>query len=417
MKIQKFKKRIGLIGFGCVGQGLYDVVEANRHLGVEIGRICVKDKDKPRTLPVAAFTYDVQDLLQDDSLDLLVELISDPEEALVIVQQALQQGKTIVSANKKMVAENLPELISLQQRHGGVLLYEASVCGSIPILRTLEAYYGAEPLLEVRGILNGSSNYILSKLHAEQSSYAAALKQAQELGFAEADPSLDVEGTDALHKLCIIAAHAYGVLVHPDEVLHFGINHITEEAVALATAAGAKIKLVGTIRLSGDNKLQLQVIPTLVTEDDALFAVDDEFNGVELDAKFAGQQLMKGRGAGGHPTGSAVWADIAAAVRGYRYTYPKLCVPHAEAVHEEEAVHLLLQGAPERLADLLLQLSPAAVHETGIAGQAIAQVKLQVLWQHRDTVRQDGIFVALLPDALLTRLSIRTLPQADALTV
>src|SRR5690606_7662263 len=121
-------------------------------------------------------------------------------------------------------------------------------CGSIPVLRTLEAYYGSEPLVEVRGILNGSSNYILSKLHAEHIDFQAALAQAQELGFAEADPSLDVEGTDALHKLCIMAAHAYGLLVHPDDVLHLGIQYISSEAVELAAALGCRIKLVGSLK-------------------------------------------------------------------------------------------------------------------------------------------------------------------------
>lgn len=399
MKIPKFKKRIGLIGFGCVGQGLYDVVAANQHLGLEIGRICVKDKEKPRTLPAAAFTYDVQEVLQDSSLDILAELISEPEEALKIIRQALQKGKTIVSANKKVVAENLPELISLQQRHGGVLLYEASVCGSIPILRTLEAYYGSEPLLEVRGILNGSSNYILSKLYQEQCDYGEALQQAQALGFAEADPALDVEGIDALHKLCIIATHAYGLLVHPSQVLHFGISHITTEAVELASAVGARIKLVGTIKADKSGGVSLQVIPTLVSADDMLYAVAAEYNGVEVNAQFAGQQFLKGRGAGSHPTGSAVWADISAAVRGYRYTYPKLCVSNAGAVLPDEPVLLLLH-APQSLTALLAVLQPIAVYKTDIENQLIIQIEQRKLWEHQRLLKEHGVFVALIPESV-----------------
>ena len=400
MKVQKFKKRIGLIGFGCVGQGLYDVVEANKHLGLEIGRICVKDKEKPRSLPAAAFTYDVQELLQDSSLDIVAELISDPEEALYIVRQALQQGRTVISANKKMIAENLPELIQLQQQFGGVLLYEASVCGSIPILRTLEAYYGSEPLLEVRGILNGSSNYILSKLHAEGGSYTSALRQAQELGFAELDPALDVEGIDALNKLCIIAAHAYGLLVHPGEVLHFGINHVTAEAVELATAAGTKIKLVATLKADGAGKVALQVIPTLVPASDALYAVDQEFNAVELDAQFAGKQFLKGRGAGSHPTGSAVWADITSAIRGYRYTYPKLCVSAAQAVVATEPVTLLLQGEPQLLEAVLDELPVLARYSAGVPGLELVTADLQEVWQHQQALKEAGIFVAHVPDTV-----------------
>ncbi|MBD1397184.1 homoserine dehydrogenase [Pontibacter sp. JH31] len=399
MKIQKFKKRIGLIGFGCVGQGLYDIVAANPHLGLEIGRICVKDKDKPRTLPAAAFTFDVQEVLQDTSLDILAELISEPDEALKIIRAALQQGKTIVSANKKVIAENLPEFISLQQRYGGVLLYEASVCGSIPILRTLEAYYGSEPLLEVRGVLNGSSNYILSKLHQEKVGYAAALEQAQALGFAEADPALDVEGIDALHKLCIVAAHAYGLLVHPSQVLHFGISHITAEAIDLADAVGARIKLVGTIRSDNAGNVSLQVIPTLVVAEDALYDVEAEFNGVEVNAQFAGQQFLKGRGAGSHPTGSAVWADISAAVRGYRYTYPKLCVTNASVVQPEEPITVLLH-APQSLTALLGSLQPIAVHKTEVSNQVIVKVQQEKLLEHQELLKEQGVFVAHLPESM-----------------
>ncbi|PVY38878.1 homoserine dehydrogenase [Pontibacter virosus] len=397
MKIQKFKKRIGLIGFGCVGQGLFDVVEANRHLGWEIGSICVRDKEKPRTLPASAFTYDVQEVLQDPSLDIIAELISDPKEALSILRQALQQGRTVVSANKKVVAENLPELIQLQQRHGGVLLYEASVCGSIPVLRTLEAYYGSEPLVEVRGILNGSSNYILSKLHAERGSYQSALEQAQELGFAEADPALDVEGIDALHKLCILTAHAYGLLVHPDDVLHFGIQHISPEVVELATALNCRIKLVGSVQATATGQVALQVLPTFIPDTDALYDVEAEFNGLEIEAQFAGKQFLKGRGAGSHPTGSAVWADISAAVRGYRYTYPKLCTNQATFVLGNEQLTVLFQGKPTQIAELVALLQPDNQHRDTDQSQVILSLTPQQLRQHQAYLKQQGIFVAAIP--------------------
>ncbi|MFD2247264.1 homoserine dehydrogenase [Pontibacter ruber] len=400
MKIQKFKKRVGIIGFGCVGQGLYDVVEANKHLGLEVGRICVKDKEKPRTLPVAAFTYNVQDLLHDKSLDILAELISDADEAFQIVREALRLGKTVVSANKKMIAENLPELVNQQQRHGGVLLYEASVCGSIPILRTLEAYYGAEPLLQVRGILNGSSNYILSKLYQEGSTYAAALGQAQALGFAEADPSLDVEGTDAANKLCILTAHAFGAFVHPSQVLYFGINSITPEAVELAKVLDCKIKLVASVKSIGSGQVSLQVLPALVPATDELYFVDAEFNGVEINAQFAGQQFLKGRGAGSHPTGSAVWADITAAFKGYHYTFPKLCVAKATAAASEAPLTLLLQGTKNSLATVLPQLHPAKLYLTEDGACGLARISYTSLQEQQKLVKQAGIFVVQLPASI-----------------
>ncbi|WP_299701785.1 homoserine dehydrogenase [uncultured Pontibacter sp.] len=414
MKIQKFKKRIGLIGFGCVGQGLYDVVEANRHLGWEIGSICVKDKEKPRTLPASAFTYNVQEVLQDTSLDIIAELISDPKEALAILRQTLQQGRTVISANKKVIAENLPELISLQQKYGGVLLYEASVCGSIPVLRTLEAYYGSEPLVEVRGILNGSSNYILSKLHTERGSYQFALEQAQELGFAEADPSLDVEGTDALHKLCILAAHAYGVLVHPDEVLHFGINHISAEAIELAAAFGCRIKLVGSLKAVSTTQVSLQVLPTWIPETDALYGVEAEFNGIEINAQFAGQQFLKGRGAGSHPTGSAVWADITSAVRGYRYTYPKLCASKAAVAMGEEPLTLLLESKDRLSLDLLNLLKATALYQSSDLRQAVVSVEPQQLKLHQDALKRQRVFVAAIPKSIPSKHLFSALTSATA---
>ncbi|WP_299988600.1 homoserine dehydrogenase [uncultured Pontibacter sp.] len=397
MKIQKFKKRIGLIGFGCVGQGLYDVVEANRHLGWEIGSICVKDKDKPRTLPASAFTYNVQEVLQDPSLDIIAELISDPEEALGILRQALQQGRTVVSANKKVISENLPELISLQQRHGSVLLYEASVCGSIPVLRTLEAYYGSEPLVEVRGILNGSSNYILSKLHAERGSYQLALEQAQALGFAEADSSLDVEGVDALHKLCILAAHAYGVLVHPEEVLHFGIQHINTEIVELADALDCRIKLIGSLKATATGQVALQVLPTLIPTTDALYGVEAEFNGLEIEAQFAGKQFLRGRGAGSHPTGSAVWADITSAVRGYRYTYPKLCTSQTTTASGDEQITVLLQGQGRSIATCIELLQSTLYYQSPDKSQVVLSVTPQQLKLHQTSFKLQGVFVAVIP--------------------
>src|SRR5690606_23487171 len=161
---------------------------------------------------------------------------------------------------------------------------------------------------------NGSSNYILSRLHHQGGTYKQALQQAQQLGFAEADPALDVEGTDALHKLCILAAHAYGVLVHPGEVLHFGIHKLSGDIIELATILGARIKLIGAVQATAEGEVSLWVLPTLLPAQDALYAVEDEFNALEIEARFAGEQLLKGRGAGSHPTGSAVWADINAAV-------------------------------------------------------------------------------------------------------
>ncbi len=358
----------------------------------------MKSRNKTRSLPETRFSYDPQQLLQDTTIDIFAELISDADEALAIVRQALKAGKTVVSANKKMVAENLPELVQLQQEFGGVLLYEAAVCGSIPVVRLLESYFAAEPLQEVRGVLNGSSNYILSKLHTEGISYPEALAEAQALGFAEADPILDVQGYDALNKLCIMAAHGFGQVVPPQKVLHFGIQHIQPEDIALAQAVGARIKLVASARHSASQMLSLQVLPTFVLPDDDLFVVDEEFNGVQLHGAYAGKQFFKGRGAGSHPTGSAVWADVAAALAGFRYSYAR----EARAAVDRQAslLQLYVRASDARLLARVPLQEVQSLSEGHRDVQLVGTISGAELFAHQERLEQAGAFVALLPAGL-----------------
>ncbi|MEJ8802193.1 homoserine dehydrogenase [Pontibacter sp. H249] len=411
MKIMPTNK-IGILGFGCVGQGLYDVLQDNQQL--EVARICVRDKNKERKLPASAFTFDAQELLQDESLVILTELISNPEEALVLIRQALEAGKTVVSANKKAVAENLPELIALQQKYGSRLLYEAAVCGSIPILRTLEAYYADEPMQEVSGILNGSSNYILTKLDTEGCSYEEALRQAQELGFAEADPTLDVAGHDALHKICIIAAHAFGVLVDVKEVLRFGIAGITAEDIDLAHKLGARIKLVASAKYNVVQQLEVQVLPTFVWPDNELYYVQHEFNGVVLEAKYAGSQFLKGRGAGSHPTGSAVWADVTAALKGYKYTYPKLKPVKTQLADDTIQIYLRLDGEK-----CIPNLRWQEVVSFGVSlnkVQLVGKIKRSELMQHQAYLEGCDGFVATLPSGVSLNAFVQKAIQHEQVT-
>ncbi|MFT2011425.1 homoserine dehydrogenase [Pontibacter sp. 13R65] len=399
MKIRNDKRRIGIFGFGCVGQGLYDIIQANPQYGLEVASICVKTRNKQRSLPASAFSYDPNQLLHDESIDIFAELISDADEALTIVRHLLKAGKTVVSANKKMVAENLSELLQLQQQYGGVLLYEAAVCGSIPIVRLLDSYFGAEPLKQVSGVLNGSSNYILSKLYYEGISYQEALAQAQALGFAEADPTLDVQGNDALNKLCIVAAHAFGQVVHPEEVLCFGMQHIHAEDVALAQAIGAKIKLVASAQQAAGQQLRLQVLPAFVLSGNELFTVDAEFNGVQVEAEFAGTQFLKGRGAGSHPTGSAVWADVAAALSGFRYSYSKKQTATAGR-GETEVVNLYIRAAEAALLENLPLQEVLSLTDATHQVQVICSISVSELRKHQEVIEKAGIFVASLPIGL-----------------
>src|SRR3569833_1959898 len=310
------KLNIGLFGFGVVGQGLYDIIRT-KNLNLEIVKIAIKDATKKRSLPSHLFTTDRDELLNNPEINSIVELINDTEAAFEIVSRALSSGKIVVSASKKMIALHLEELIELQHEYGTSLLYEGAVRGSIPNIRNLEEYYDTELLHSICGIINGSSNYILSKGFIEGLDYASALQQAQELGFAETDPISDVGGFDAKYKLVIAASHAYGVVVKPEEVFNLGIQTLSSYDLQYAREKILKIKLVPVAKELDDRHVALFVLPKFVNETEFLYNVEYEYIGVIVQAAFADQQFFFGKGAGGHPTGSAVLSDIAA----LRYDY------------------------------------------------------------------------------------------------
>ena len=320
--MEKKNIKIGLFGFGAVGQGAYRIVQESTSLGVEITRIGVKDPHKERSLSAENFTFRKEDILQDPSIDIVVEAISNADEAFIIVKEALLAGKDVVTASKKMVSEHLPELLELQAQTGRLLRYEAAVCGAIPVLEVFDSYFAHEPIEEFCGIVNGSTNYILSRMQEESLTYEEALEQAQALGFAEADPALDVKGWDAGNKIVITALHAFGELLRPEEVLIRGIDELPPHAAKLAAAEGKRIKLVGRIRLK-EGKLLASVMPEMIGPDHSLYSVEEENNRVLIDGKYSGQQQLSGKGAGSFPTGTAVVADIRALLNGRGYQYSK----------------------------------------------------------------------------------------------
>lgn len=315
---------IGLFGFGCVGLGLYEVLQKSPALKANIKNICVRDKDKPRAIGAENFTFDKNDILNDESINVVVELIDDADAAFEIVSAALRKGKAVVSANKKMVAEHFTELLELQREYNVPLLYEAAACASMPIIRNLEEYYDNDLLESIEGIVNGSTNYILTKTFSENLSYADALKQAQELGFAESNPILDTGGFDAKYKLLILLAHAFGYIATPDDLFNIGIDNIGELELKYAKEKGFKIKLVAQAYKAADGRLSAFVIPKFVTPDDRLYNVDDVFNGVITKTSFADTHFFVGRGAGAYPTASAVLSDISALSYDYKYEYKKI---------------------------------------------------------------------------------------------
>ena len=317
------KLRIGLFGYGCVGQGLHDVLNSSKGFKADIVKICVKDRTKKRRIDMSNFTYDKDEILNDPSINLVVELIDDADEAFKIVTTAMKSGKNVVTANKMMVAKHFKELVEMQRKYKVSLLYEASAGASIPIIRNLEEYYDNELLHSLRGILNGTTNYILTKMHNEGIPYDEALKEAQGKGFAESDPTLDVDGWDAKYKLCIITGHAYGLFLDPDEVFHYGIRGISRFDIQYAKEKGFKIKLVPYVGKTNESTITSFVLPRFISADKYLYNVDNEYNGVITEAAFADKQFFSGKGAGGHATGSAVLSDISANSYGYRYEYKK----------------------------------------------------------------------------------------------
>jgi len=390
------KLTLGLFGFGVVGQGLYDIIKTKK-LNLEIKKFAIKNPEKKRSLPLTLFTTDADLILDDPEITTVVELIDDAEAAFQIVSKALRTGKNVVSANKKMIANHLEELVELQQQYHGSLLYEGAVCGSIPIIRNLEEYYDNELLHSVTGIFNGSSNYILSKIFNEQLDYNTALSQAQHLGFAETDPTLDVGGFDAKFKLVIVASHAYGLYVKPEDVLNMGIEQLSEHDIRFAREKNFKIKLIPTAKEIGNEKVILYVIPKFVTDKSILYTVENEYNGVVVQAAFADQQFFYGKGAGGHPTGSAVLSDIAALRYDYRYEYKK----HLEATQllhtNDHKIEVYLRYNDEALVEKMdfSQISERYYAEN--FKYLIGEINLQDLIQNKELISADGGFVVEMP--------------------
>lgn len=314
---------LGVFGFGVVGKGLYDVLHSTPALQASIKKICIKNADKPRAISQEHFTTDANELLNDENINVIVELIDDAEAAYHIVKTALQKGKAVVSANKKMIATHFEELLHLQHQHNAAFLYEGACCASIPIIRNLEEYYDNDLLSSVKGIVNGSTNYILTKIFEDGLSFKDALLQAQQLGFAESNPALDIEGHDAANKLSILLAHAFGKIAAPSEFLYNGITAIKKADADLAKEKNLKVKLVATAQKMNDAQIAAFVLPQFVDEQDELAGVSNEFNALITESSFADKHFFKGKGAGAYPTAAAVLSDIAALRYNYKYEYKK----------------------------------------------------------------------------------------------
>lgn len=315
------KLNIGLFGFGCVGGGLYEVLNQSQLLDATISKIVVKSREKERSIDQKYFSYDKSVILDDPTINVVVELINDTDEALEIVKTALENGKHVVTANKKLIAEHFEELTALANERNVSLLYEAAVAAAIPIIRNLEEYYNNDMLTSLEGIVNGTTNYILSQLDNGET-YDEALKDAQELGFAELNPTMDVDGFDSKFKLSILIKHAFGIPADPKKITNFGIRNIKKQDSIYAEEKGFKIKLISKA-VKINNSIFGFVAPFFVPKNHSLHQVDQEFNGIIVEGAFADKQLFYGKGAGSFPTASAVLSDVSALKFDYQYEYKK----------------------------------------------------------------------------------------------
>ena len=315
---------IGLFGFGVVGEGLYKILKQTPSLKASIKKVCIKNADKKRDAPADLFTTDKNILLNDPEINVIVEVINETEPAFEIVSTALKNGKDVVSASKKMLANYLPEILGLQKKYNTSALYESAACASIPVIRNLEEYYDNDLLHSIKAIVNGSTNFILTKMFEEKLDFHNALLLAQQLGFAESDPKLDIEGYDAVNKWTLLLLHAYGIVEHPDNIVFNGIQNIQLSDAVVAKEKNFDIKLVAQAKKLLNGKVAAFVLPQFIKQDDHLVFVKNEYNGVVIESGFADKQFFYGKGAGSFPTASAVLSDLSALRYQYKYEYKKL---------------------------------------------------------------------------------------------
>ncbi|MDT8376092.1 MAG: homoserine dehydrogenase [Mariprofundaceae bacterium] len=314
--------RVGILGLGTIGIGAARILIEQqqliaRRLGKQVRLVAaadrILDRDFGLDLSAVRLTDDANDIVTADDIDVVIELIGGYEPARTLVMAALEHGKHVVTANKALIAMHGEELFPIAADKGLQIGFEAAVGGGIPCMKALREGLAANAILSIYGILNGTCNFILTKMEHEGADYADVLREAQQLGYAEADPTFDVEGIDTAHKLSILAAMAFGSKIRFDEVFTEGISRITATDIEATHELGYRIKLLGIARPHGDDgceKVEMRVHPTLVPLDSQLAQVSDSYNAVQISGDFVEQTIYFGRGAGERPTASAVIADV-----------------------------------------------------------------------------------------------------------
>jgi homoserine dehydrogenase len=375
---------------------LYTLLERIKSPNLTLSRICVRDISKPRSVN-ANFTDSADDIFNDANINFIVELIDDAEASFQIVKRALLSGRPVVTGNDRMLARHIVELIELQKQTGVAVLYDASACGSIPVIRNLEEYYDNDLLISVKGILNGASNYVLSKVFNEKMTYADALRQATELGYVEADSSLDLDGYDSLYKLIIITIHAFGNYVAPEEIFCYGITSMNDCDIRFANEKDRRVKLVAHVEKIEGNRLVMCVMPQLLSRNKYIYGVEDEYNGVVIKGLYYDKQFMFGRGAGGYPTGAAVLSDITACLYNYRYEYKKRNDSEMPTFTNNKIFRIYYRyTSPEDRA--LIHFEDVFESYTSVDyNYIVGNVSLHTLLKARQRLAQRNVFVAAYP--------------------
>lgn len=328
------KIKIGMLGLGTVGSGVYKTLK--RFDNVEISKISVKNKNKPRNiegLDESSLITDPYEIINDPTIDIFVEVIGGVNPAWEYISEALKKGKHIVTANKELLAKKGKELFELAEKCNRVVLYEAAIAGGIPLIMPLKTIMAGNKISNIQAILNGTTNYILTKMNADGASYEDVLKEAQELGYAETDPTGDVEGYDAAYKITTLATIAFGKRIDINNVYREGISHVKAQDMAAARELGYKIKLIALGRLNKKGQADVRVHPMLVPNHSTLAHIDYVTNAVGLNGFPIGDIVLSGPGAGEFPTASSVIGDIlniAAEIDKTDYVLPMMRCTHSQ---------------------------------------------------------------------------------------
>ncbi|HZP85130.1 MAG TPA: homoserine dehydrogenase [Chthonomonadaceae bacterium] len=399
----KDRIEIGILGLGVVGSGTVALLERNKAeierkvgLPLHIKRIAVRDLHKPRAVTVnpALLTTDPSDILDDPDIDIVCELIGGVEPARTFVLRALQSGKQVVTANKEMIAKEGHELMEEAAKRWLDFQFEGSVAGGIPIIQPMKNALAGNQIQEVMGIINGTTNYILTKMTREHADFGEALKEAQAHGYAEADPTSDIEGYDAQYKIAILASIAFTSRVHVSDVAVEGITKIAKPDIEYADELGYVIKLLGVAKRVGADRMQVRVHPTLLPKSHPLAATNDVYNAVLVKGDSVGDVMFYGRGAGSGPTGSAVVGDILDVCRNLRFgstgrvactCFESKAMQPIEEVETRHYIRMVVKDQPKVLAAISTVFGDYHINIEAMIQKATSGAQTDIIWLMHET--------------------------------